>query len=72
MPRDKIQELVFTKNAIAIKVKKVKDIAFAFKAIDSEDSICKTCGISSAYLRQCELWHVKGKKKLIELKEWKE
>ena len=50
MPRDKIQELVFTKNTIVIKANKVKDIAFIFKATDVEDGIYDICGISNAYL----------------------
>ena len=50
MSRDKIQELVFTKNTIVIKANKVKDIAFIFKATDVEDSIYDICGISNAYL----------------------
>ena len=72
MPRDKIQELVFTKNTIVIKANKVKNIAFIFKANDIEDGIYDICGISNTYLIRYELRYIEGKKKLIGLTEWKE
>ena len=69
MPRDKIQELVFTKNTIVIKANKVKDIAFIFKATDVEDGIYDICGISNPYLIRYELQYIERKKKLIKLTE---
>ena len=50
MPREKIQELVFTKNIIVIKANKVNDIAFIFKGTNVEDGIYNICSISNAYL----------------------
>ena len=70
LPRDKTQELVITKNSIAIKVAQPIGAAFVLKMHRVKVGMYDVCGTSSAYLMRYELLLHNGRKKLIELKEW--